>query len=712
MRVAGLLLLGFLAVGHATQSPVTKVVELIEELKSKIEADAISEQKVYDKYACWCETTTARKATAIEDAKVSIEKLGHSVLSLKGKSATEGSEIAEANANIASNENAQAKATAIREKENADYQANKAEMENTIGALEKAVTVLSGAGTKGELLQKKDMALLEVGLGVRNAVQALPDNAKLSEHQLSLLSSFMKDPQDYYEDKAAAKSSYSPASTTIMGILKDMYDTFTANLETETQTEATNQKNFEAVMAVKAEELASLQALLEKTEAAKGETDKTLADTTQELEDTTVQMKEDTAFFDDTKAACKTKADEWAERTRLRTQELAGINKALEVLTSDESRALFNKAIKPGKETFLQIDAETSAPGRAFKALKQQAGKLHSLRLASLAATVGTATRGNFGVVVDEVDKMIQVLKDEEQEDIDQRDWCKETTFVKETEASRYAYKIEKTEAHLTKMNEKKSELEDAIVATDAEILATQEELAAMEAQRTADNGAYLQAKSDDEAAAGLLGVAIGHLSAFYDNESIDQGEIQGSINLLQKRRQPEFEVSEDQAPDATFSSGDKSAGESKGIVSIMTMLKEDLEDEVKNGIAAEEAAQTEYQTQRDAGRKLIASLEEKKTNLNDAKADTDDKINDAERVQADTQGQLDGRNEELAAIKPNCDWILKNFDLRRDRRKGEMEGLMEAKSLLSGSGGTVLVQTQKHDVLSFEGVSFLQKRQ
>ena len=48
----------------------------------------------------------------------------------------------------------------------------------------------------------------------------------------------------------------------------------------------------------------------------------------------------------------------------------------------------------------------------------------------------------------------------------------------------------------------------DAIVATDAEILATQEELAAMEAQRTADNGAYLQAKSDDEAAAGLLGAA------------------------------------------------------------------------------------------------------------------------------------------------------------------------------------------------------------
>merc|ERR550537_1047626 len=316
----------------------------------------------------------------------------------------------------------------------------------------------------------------------------------------------------------------------------------------------------------------------------------------------------------------------------------------------------------------------------------------------------------DFSAIIEEVDKMVQVLQDEETEDIDQRDWCKETTFVKETEASRYSYKIEKTEARITKLTEKKEELEDAIVATDAEILATHEELDQMTATREAENGAFLQAKSDDEAAAGLLGVAIGHLSAFYKNEGIDQGEIQGSINLLQK--QPEFEVSEDQAPDATFSSGDKSSGESKGIVSIMTMLKEDLEDEVANGIKAEEAAQTEFQKQRDAANKLIASLEEKKTNLNEAKADTDDKIGAAENLQSDTQKLLDGRNEELAEIKPNCDWILKNFELRRERRASEMEGLMEAQSLLSGSGGTVLVQTQEHKFPTFEGVSFLQKRQ
>merc|ERR1719353_1212831 len=154
------------------------------------------------------------------------------------------------------------------------------------------------------------MQILTIAAGVKSAMNALPEAGKLSPQHMSLLSKFMQDPaaQEYYDDKAAAKSSYSPASSTILGILKDMYDTFTANLETETATEATSQKDFEALMASKNNELNTMQATQESKEAEKGETDKQLADTMQELTDTTVQMKEDTTFFDETKAACKTKA--------------------------------------------------------------------------------------------------------------------------------------------------------------------------------------------------------------------------------------------------------------------------------------------------------------------------------------------------------------------------------------------------------------------
>merc|ERR1719449_407210 len=98
-----LLLLGLAAAGKVQENPVTKVVELIQELKAKIEADGKAEQKVYDKFACWCEKTTARKAGSIEEAKTSIEELSEKVLNLKGKTATLKAEIAQLEKDIAGN---------------------------------------------------------------------------------------------------------------------------------------------------------------------------------------------------------------------------------------------------------------------------------------------------------------------------------------------------------------------------------------------------------------------------------------------------------------------------------------------------------------------------------------------------------------------------------------------------------------------------------
>merc|ERR1719261_1870425 len=555
------------------------------------------------------------------------------------------------------------------------------------------------------------MDLLKIASEVSHVVELLPMNTKLAPKDLALVSAFTADPESYYDQKADAKASYSPASATIQGILKDMYDTFTADLERITEDEASAQKAFEDLMATKAKELATLKATLEKKEAAKAEAEKMLADAAQELADTTAQMKEDTKFFDEMTVACKSKADEWGERSRLRTEEIAGINKALEVLTSDEARELFNRSIKPGMETnkfFLQLDEETENSPRlkAFKALKRQATKSHSLRLAALAASVRSA--GQFDVVIAEIDKMIKVLKDEEAEDIDQRDWCKETTFEKEQEKSRY-------EAKIVKLTEKKEELEAAIIETDAQILSTHEDLDQMEATRTEENAQFKQAKSDDEAAIELLGQAIEHLSAYYKNNKIEMGPIQGSVKgLLQE---PEFAVDPDQAPDATFTGKGSRKNESKGIISILTMIKEDLEEEIANGMKAEEMSQQEYAKAKAAALKLIATLEEKKTNLEEAKAETDVKIGDAETLQEETEKLLKSKEEELADMKPNCDWIMKAFETRREKRKAEMEGLLQAKSYLSGAAPSMLEKSVDFDdnvlpKINFDSVSFLQRRQ
>ena len=59
----------------------------------------------------------------------------------------------------------------------------------------------------------------------------------------------------------------------------------------------------------------------------------------------------------------------------------------------------------------------------------------------------------------------------------------------------------------------------------------------------------------------------------------------------------------------------------------------------MKNGSKDQDSAQSVFQNQRDIANNLTASLEEKKTNLNDAKSDTEEKIHNAEDLQSDTEG-------------------------------------------------------------------------
>merc|ERR1719359_2294048 len=232
-------------------------------------------------------------------------------------------------------------------------------------------------------------------------------------------------------------------------------------------------KNFETLMGAKGNEMKTFVDEKTKKEGKKAAAEEEQAQSSAAYDETVKTNKEDTKFFDDMKAACTAKADEWAERVRARTEEMAGIDKALEILTGDDAKALFNKAIKPGMETFLQTgsSSESQPQTKAYKALKAHATKAKSLRLAAIAATLRTG--GHFDAVIAEIDKMMDTLKAEEKDDIEQRDWCKEETFKNEQEVSRYEYKIERSEAKIKKLQSMLEELEGLLAKTVEEIETT-----------------------------------------------------------------------------------------------------------------------------------------------------------------------------------------------------------------------------------------------
>jgi len=692
MFLAHLLLVSGLQLAVQTRSPVEKVVELINELKAKIEADGAIEQKTYDKFACWCETTTQRKADAIDAGKKLIGTTTTTILTLKGAIAVLASEIAEHEADIAKNNEEMKRLTSIREKENSDYQGDKSYMETAIGSLHQAIEVLSGAGTGG------DMGLLSVAAKVRSAVLNSPRLSTLSESNTKLLKMFLEDPADYYDKKAQAKASYSPQSATVTGILKDMYDTFAADLEKSNQDESNAQQGFEEVIEEKTKKNKVLQGMVTDKSAQKAEKSQQLAENEQLLEATQAQLKEDEEFFEIARTSCKDKSDSWDERSRLRTEELSGINKALEILTSDDARATFQSAHDTravdtfGSDgvdvAFVQLSAEEEASpqGKAYRALKKVLRGNKTLMLARLAATVRAATTGHFDEVIASIDTMLQTLKDEEAEDIKQRDWCIEERHTERSNRDDLEYDISQLQAKIERAEVKKKGLEKNVETTEKAKEDLEDDMAQALEDRTAENQNFHDAKEDDLKAIDLLGDAIAAMSSYSEN----------NLALLQNK-QPVFEVSEDQAPDATFSDSDKHSGASDGIVALLTHIKETLENEVGLATKSEAKATEEYDALKASADAQIEAYKSQIVDLEASIADTDAEIEADTNTKTDTTGEHTATLEYLEKIKPNCDWIEGAFTKRAEARKKESEGLQQAKAILAGSEGGDFGFLQRH---------------
>jgi hypothetical protein len=664
------------------------------------------------------------KANAIDQARIDLRALSQEILKLRGKVATLESEIKELEGKMAENEKLQADATALRQKENAAFMAESTEMKQALAALQDAITVLiKGSAPGASLLQSEGRAASKAML--TRVLELLPARASaLPEKEMSLLSDFME---------AKAGGQYAPQSVTIQGILKDLYNTFSTDLEAATGKEASSNRDYELFIKEKSAELAAMGMAKKSREEQKAEAEVKLADATTLYDDTDKQLAADIAFFDATKEACLAKSDEWNTRKKLREEELAGITEALTILSSDEARELFASAIKIGKETgvdasydpksttivplsFLQTadgDAARVPITKAYALLKAKATEAHSLRLAQLAVQVREAKVGHFDAVIKAIDEMLAALAEENLADIAKRDQCKAEYQDTESTSKQLSWEIEKNEAKINK-------LEAIIAEKEAEKAKTIQHIADVEAQielmikvRTEENQAFLAAKDEDLKAIDLLEEAKTVLLKYYEEHDIKLGKIEAGVKEMTLAQQgPDFEVSQWQAPDATFKGKGARKGESKDIVSILTMLIEYLNDEIRNAMKDEESAQLAFEKAKAAAEKLKEDLIAKKISLEEQIAARTEEKAAEEATKATNEALLKDELDYKAKITPDCDWIIGAFEKRAARRTAEMNGLTGAKDYLAGANEAALVQKGRSpasfDDNKLSGIKFL----
>merc|ERR1719262_2051251 len=251
----------------------------------QLEKEAEEDEEIYDKMACWCETNDKEKTKAVSDAEAKISDLTTKIEELTAMSARLNTEIKNLEKEVAENQAALDKATAIRQKELAEFNAEEKDALEAISALKSAVTVLS---KHNSLLQIPKSHMAGVAASVQNAMQkhASLFAGVLTHKERKAIASFVQSPEDYFDADPTFKQSYAPQSGEIFGILKQMKETFETNLSASQKAEMQNQSAYEDLKAAKESEIKAGQDQRDTKLQELADTDAKNAAAKQDLEDT------------------------------------------------------------------------------------------------------------------------------------------------------------------------------------------------------------------------------------------------------------------------------------------------------------------------------------------------------------------------------------------------------------------------------------------
>merc|ERR1719463_786497 len=147
---------------------------------------------------------------------------------------------------------------------------------------------------------------------------------------------------------------YKARSSKIQEILADMLQTFKDNLDDAKKKEAETKSSFDTLMSSKNSQLKSAQDGLAAKNEESGARNLNKQEAQDEMDMLKTRVENDEKFVKQSEDSYKTKSDEWKERCRLRSAEMASISEALSVLRSDDARDLSKRSMASQQGLFLQ----------------------------------------------------------------------------------------------------------------------------------------------------------------------------------------------------------------------------------------------------------------------------------------------------------------------------------------------------------------------
>jgi hypothetical protein len=387
------------------------------------------------------------------------------------------------------------------------------------------------------------------------------------------------------------------------------------------------------------------------------------------------------------KLTCGDLDKQWAERSKTRAAETKAVSEALAIITADDSMDLLRHSV-----TLLQTDSAEGAEmamrrNKAVASLRKAAqdpffatedlmnawhsrsapalsvGGSPRTQLSTLAVTTSL---DSFTKIKQAMDKMTADLKQQQADEVQFKAHCGKEFDATDKETFRKNEEKQDLENNIDKLAKLMTKLAEEINAARSQIAETETAIKKASQVREGENADFQTTVADQRATQAILAKALLKLNEFYKKAF-----------LIQQKSTQE--------PPVKFGAMKSNAGASP-VIGMIEQIVEDSKALENEAVAGETEAQKSYETFVKDSNDLIAELTEAASSKTKAKATARVNSETAKGDLESTVGELQGLAEYEADLHSDCDFVMKNFELRQKARLDEMEAIQQAKAFLAGA--------------------------
>merc|ERR1719160_1784032 len=654
-------------------------------MQKKIDAEEEKETELYDKFMCYCENGAGALQASVDAAEKKIPEVESAISTKSAEKEQLASDIVTHKADREAAKTAMSTATSLREKEAAAFATESTETKTNIAATGKAITAVE-KGMGSAFLQTTAASVL------KNFVL----NGKLDDEQRETITSFLSD-----------DDSYAPQSGQITGILKQMKDTMEASLSDAEKAEAVAIANYDELMKAKTKEIAAATEAIEDKVQRSGSVAVELVNLKEDLDDTKTALEEDKTFLLNLDSMCATKQKEWAARQEMRGQEKLALADTIKILNDDDALELFKKTLPSASLLQVKVTSREELKS-AMATLKGSRMFRRDPRMSFLAL----ALRGkqvDMSKFVKMMEEMIDALHKEQETDDSKKEHCEKEFDLSEDEKKAIERAMGKIEAAIAENKEAITALTTDIEALADGIKELDKDVAEATEQRKEENSDYQVALAANSAAVELIGVAKNRMNKFYNPKlykAAPKREITDAERLelaaggtLAPTAAPGgiagtgvtvfLQTSKKEAPPPppeTFGAYAKKSGESGGVIAMMDGLIADVEKEIHEMEFEEKDAQKDYELFMKDSAEKCADDSKAMADKGAVKADTEAMLQKNEEALHAKTAEAMANGQYIAQLHGECDWLISNFETRKEMRAEEIENLHKAIATLQGA--------------------------